>query len=175
MTSPLRKRLRRVPCVELRPASLSVSVSSGRALARPGARPKMIPVPTHMAMVMPNTVKSMFTSRSRGTVCAPIAFNDSIPHSARTTPTTPPISASSTLSVKTCLSNRSGPAPSATRTAISRSRAAARASNIVVRFAHAISRTRKTAASKMNSAECIPPTANCCNGNTSPPKLPSWV
>ena len=171
ITSPLRKRLRRVPWVELRPPSLSASVSSGRALARPGARPKMIPVATQIANVTPRTSTSTFTSRSRGTVCAPIAFNDSIPHSAKTTPMAPPISASSTLSVKTCLNSRSGAAPSATRIAISCSRVAARASNIVVRFAHAIRRTRQTAPSKMSSAGRIPPTAKSCNGNTSPPKL----
>ena len=174
MTKPLRKRLRPVPCVELRPPSLSASVSSGRALARPGTRPKMIPVPTAIASVTPNTPRSTFTSRKRGTVCAPIIFNNSTPHNARRTPATPPISASNTLSVRTCLSNRSGPAPSATRMAISRSRAAARASNIVVRFAQAISRTRKTAQSKMSSAGRIPPTAKSCNGNTSPPKLLSF-
>src|SRR6266566_9791917 len=93
MTRPLRKRLRPVPCVELRPPSLSASVSSGRALARPGTRPKIIPVPTAIASVTPNTPRSTFTSRKRGTVCAPIIFNNSTPHNARRTPATPPISA----------------------------------------------------------------------------------
>ena len=122
ITSALRKRLRLFPAVEPRPPSFKDSVSSGFALAKPGTRPKRIPVPTEIAKVLMRTRRSRLTSRNRGTVCAPMLFRRSTPQTASNTPAIPPRSASITLSVSTCLSTRSGPAPSATRMAISRSR-----------------------------------------------------
>ena len=66
---------------------------------------------------------------------------------ATTMPSTVPMSASSMLSTSSCTTSRRRAAPIARRTAISFSRALARASNRLARFAHAISSTRPVAPS----------------------------
>ena len=72
-TSALRRRLRRRPVVEPRPPSFNASVNSGFPVASAGMRPKTTPVRTATPSVTSRTRRSIFTSASRGTVCAPIA------------------------------------------------------------------------------------------------------
>ena len=85
----------------------------------------------------------------------------------------PPQSERKTLSTRTWRSKRQRPAPRATRIPISRSREAARASIIVVKFAHAIRSTRKTAASKIRSNGFIGPSTTSLSGKAVIPKLSS--
>ena len=63
---------------------------------------------------------------------------------ARPSPPAPPSTASSRLSVSNCLTSRAPPAPSDVRTAISRARAAPRASIRLATLAHAIRRMNST-------------------------------
>ena len=74
-----------------------------------------------------------------------------IPHTANSTPAPPPRSASSTLSVSNCLTMRIRLAPTLRRSAISRLRAAARASSRFATFAQASARINPTSASRINS------------------------
>ena len=67
------------------------------------------------------------------------------PQYANRTPNVPPSTESITLSVKSCRATRARPAPSASRTAISFCRAAARASISPATFAQAISKIMPTA------------------------------
>ena len=151
-------RFRRVPLVAPRPPSFRASVNSGLALAKAGTNPKRIPVTIATTAVTNSTTMSTFASARRGTVRAPILASRSSAQIDKTTPTTAPPIASNTLSVSICRSNRHGPAPSATRMASSRSRALARASNMVARFAHAIRSTPATEPNKIIRPFRIPPT-----------------
>ena len=76
----------------------------------------------------------------------------------------PPRIDNTTLSVSNCRSMRFQPAPSATQIAISRSRDAARASNMVVRFAHAMSKTSVIAPTRIQRPVRIGPTTWSCSG-----------
>ena len=72
-------------------------------------------------------------------------------------PTADAGTASTRLSIASCRATRHRPAPSDSRTAISRCRASARASSRLVTFAHATSRTRPNAATiNANSASTGP-------------------
>src|SRR5256885_4526411 len=82
------------------------------------------------------------------------------PQNASNKPKPPPARESSTLSVSNWRATRSRPAPSATRTAISGCRAAARASRRLATFAQAMSRTNATAPSNTSNAPFTSPT-NC--------------
>ena len=75
---------------------------------------------------------------------------------AKTTPTTPPQTASSALSVSSCRTSRPRPAPSAARIASSRSRPSIRASVRLATFAHAISRTMPVMPSRISSISRAP-------------------
>ena len=66
-------------------------------------------------------------------------------------PSRQPAAESSSDSVSTCRTRRSRPAPSAMRTAISRCRAAPRASNKVATLVHASNKSRLTIAISANS------------------------
>ena len=82
------------------------------------------------------------------------------PHHARSTPSTPPPSASSADSTSTCRISRARLAPSAARTAISRPREAARVSIRLAMSAHAIRRTHATATSSTYSVVSMRPTVS---------------
>ena len=84
-------------------------------------------------------------------------------------PTAPPISASSTPSVRNCRSSRQRPAPSADRIANSFCRDSARASSRLARLAHAISSTNATAPCSTNSAVRMPPTRSSCSPSSRMP------
>ena len=73
-------------------------------------------------------------------------------------PSTPPVPVTTRLSVSSCRSTRSRPAPSAMRTAISRRRTIARASRRLVRFAHAINSTHTAAPNSATSSVRL-----CCD------------
>ena len=96
-------------------------------------------------------------------------FSTRTPASARSNPRPAPRNASNTLSVKNCRVRRKRLAPSASRNAISFSRAAARASSKLATFAQAIRRTKPTAPSRMSNAGLMSPTISSCNGVTVAP------
>ena len=94
-----------------------------------------------------------------------IASSACTPKYPSTSPSTPPASESSTLSVSNCPTMRLRPAPSAARIAISRRRIVARASNKFATFAHAISSTQPTAPSNTSSDVRTSPTTVSLIGN----------
>ena len=87
---------------------------------------------------------------TRGTLSGIEARSTSTAHPATTMAQTVPAAASTRLSIMSWRISRQRLAPSAARTATSRSRALARASSRLAMFAHVISRTRPTAASSIN-------------------------
>ncbi len=167
-TSALRKR--RLPLAGLDsdlPPSLSESFRLSRETCNAGASPKMIPVNTEMPSVHNSTVTFKPTlcrlMRSFGL----IIISALIPNHAKASPRTLPSSASNRLSVSSCLTIRMRRAPSAARTAISFSRAAASDNSRLATFAHAISNTKPTAPSINHNGRFTFP-KNCSrNGNTS--------
>ncbi len=88
-----------------------------------------------------STRQSSRTSSARGRPPGQIATNGRSP-AASNTPSAPPVSPNTALSVRHWRTNRPRPAPSATRMASSRSRETARASSKLATFTHAISSTR---------------------------------
>ena len=79
------------------------------------------------------------------------------------------------LSATNCRTICTRLAPTASRTANSRVRAAERASNRLATFAHEISRTSPAAPSSNISVPPTSPTRNFFNGSTYPPKPRSVV
>jgi len=100
-----------------------------------------------------------WSSSLGGKLLALKATRRSIPHLARTIPSTPPLIASSRLSVIICLTIRVRLAPSAVRNAISLWRDAALTNSKLATFAQAINSTKPTAASRMKSVGLVLPTS----------------
>ena len=99
-----------------------------------------------------NTVPFTPISSARGIDAGSAALRNGTAPYASSTPAAPPLSASIPLSVRTWRAKRCQVAPSARRTAISRSRPNARANSRFAIFAHAISRTNEAADMTSNSA-----------------------
>jgi hypothetical protein len=97
----------------------------------------------------------------------PLARSALTASEASTSPAAPPITESTTLSVSSWRTSRPLPAPNATRTATSRSRAAARASSRLATFAQAMSSTSPTAPLKTRSAGRTSPTRSSFIATTS--------
>ena len=87
----------------------------------------------------------------RGRPAVLIDSSARMPSTPSASPMTPPITDSSTLSVSSCRMMRPRPAPIAARSATSRLRAVARTSSRLATLAHAISRTKATAALRISS------------------------
>src|SRR5581483_9146601 len=117
----------------------------------------------------PSTRASSRTSSSRGRSPGPSASSASTPHAASNTPQTPPATASSRLSVSNCRMTRQRPAPSATRTAISRRRTAPRASSRPATLTHATASTQPTAPSSTKSGRRKSPVSSRMAGMTRAP------
>ena len=83
----------------------------------------------------------------------------------------PPSVARKTLSVRNCRISRRRLAPTARRRAISFLRAMARVKSRFDTFAQAISRTKVTVPSRMNSVDRIGPTTFSCSATTEIPSL----
>ena len=94
----------------------------------------------------------------------------SLPQDASAVPNAPAKSASSKLSVKSCLTTRVLPAPIAVRMAISRPRVVARARRRFATFTQAISSTKPTAIIITTSAGRIAPVSCSCSDFSRTPK-----
>ena len=103
------------------------------------------------ARTRPSSGSDRFTGT--GNAGSAASSSDVMPR-ASATPAAPPITNSSAVSVRSCRTSRARPAPSVTRTAISRRRAVARASSTPATFAHAMTSTIDTSTinSPMNAA-----------------------
>ena len=109
-----------------------------------GSRPKSRQVRRASSAMNENTRQSPATSRNTRSFCvASDATSSRDSHWASTAPAPAPATAISTLSASNWRTIRTRDAPSARRTAISRSRAVARASIRFARFAQAMSRTMR--------------------------------
>src|SRR5262249_777542 len=149
-TSALRNQLVCMPPAP--PPSFNVDCKSTLELCSAGMSPKKTPVKIESAAVKAATRQSRPTSFARGRKLAANTSSASTPHLASAKPRAPPVTANSRLSVSSCLTMRSLPAPSAVRTAISLRREVARASNRLATLAQAISKTKPTANSIASSA-----------------------
>ena len=110
------------------------------------------PATIAIAARTPRVAKSTRTVASSGSLKASSAVSARVATSAMPRPSSAPRPHSSRLSVIACASSRPRPAPSATRTAISCRRLAARASCRLARLAQTISITTPTAASSSSIA-----------------------
>src|SRR5215813_5862474 len=134
---------------------LSEVAKSSFVARHAGASPNSTPVSNETNSV--NASTRQFTLRVTLLGINPVSLSVSatsalLPHMAKSTPTTPPRPASSTLSVNNCRINRPRPAPTASRTVISALREVARASNRLATLAQAIS---STSATTTNSAKIV--------------------
>ena len=100
-----------------------------------------------MKKAKPSTGESNEISWKRETPCGASATSASRTHTAMKTPNAPPSSAMKKLSTRSCRTIWPRLAPTATRMANSRARAAPRAANRLARFAQAMSNTNPTAPS----------------------------
>ena len=143
------RRIRAPPPADARAAgcSRSVEATSARLACNAGASPNSRPVKVESASVK--------TSRRMSSVAAihpPVAFagrmrsSALVVHTETSSPSRPPASAMTRLSIRSCRSSERRAAPNARRMAISRRRDAARASNKLATLAQAISSTKPTSA-----------------------------
>ena len=123
-----------------------VVARSTRDARRAGASPK-----SATAASESNSVNAS-TGRSRGMrpPSAARATRSRLPQLATSSPPAAPTRASTRLSVNNCLTSRPRPAPSASRTPISRPRAMARARRRLATFAQTISSNSETPAIRIN-------------------------
>src|SRR5262245_49405153 len=112
--------------VNPRPSSRSARFKSSRETCAAGARPNSIAATREMPSVKSSAVIFNEIWLRRGTLTRSVFAINRTTHAANVTPTAPPKSAISALSVSNCRINRPRPAPSAARTAISFRRPAAR-------------------------------------------------
>ena len=101
------------------------------------------------------------TSSRRGILAGANAINSRTPPKASAVPAAPPANASTRLSARRDLTSWPRLAPSAARTAVSRSALTARASCRLARLTHAISSTAPTAANSSQSAPLTPDATSC--------------
>ena len=136
------------PAARLRPLDDRVSRRSTRPASHAGATPMPSPASVDAARVNSSTFLSGWTCRS---VESPTPgrkpTSTSTAQDATSTPSTPPAIAMRSVSDSSWRANRRRLAPSARRTERSRCRAAARARNKVLRFAHASTNRTATMAS----------------------------
>ena len=170
-TNALRNGLRVDAVPALRPPSESVSFKSGRDARQAGIIPNTPPVNTEMIAVNPRTVVSTSMRPSIGRNFAAEASMNVVPQTAARTPSVPPASESSKLSVRNWRTSRSRPAPSAARIAISLWRAVERASKRLPTFAHAIRSTNPTAPKSIHNAGRNLPTKSSRNVTRCTPLL----
>src|SRR2546425_8394913 len=144
MTSAARSRCGPCPVPAPGVPSFSESVKSWRAARKAGksrvATAVTIVAPRAKARAQPLT----HTVSSRGNTVGAARLSNAIAEYAATAPSVPPKDASTTLSVRSCLTTRPRPAPKAARMASSSPRAPARASVRFATLTQAIMRTRRS-------------------------------
>ena len=150
------------PITDCAPPSFKPPTTVSRA-ASAGAVPDSMLVRTATPSVNSSTGASRRISRARGVNrAAKLTSKLSVPHENKS-PKAPPISASSELSVSNCRNILTRPAPSAARTASSRSRRTMRERFKFATLAHAISRTKPAAPSStsiVGRALCVSSTSS---------------
>ena len=156
MTKPLCRR-REFPATVRAPARSGCSSSRNRA-RRAGASPKRRPLNRETASANSIACHSSCISSARGKLPGQNSTNGRTPMAASKTPSAPPKSPNTLLSVRHWRTRRPRLAPSATRMAISRSRETARASNRLATFTHAISNAKLTAPINSHSVDLTSPT-----------------
>ena len=139
------RTLRPEPAGDSRAPSFNESRKLLRVAARAGAIPKSKAAKSEIARVNASTVPLTPISPKSGRSCGLIACSAFMPQSARSRPEPPPRNARSMFSVSSWRRMRIRWAPSATRTAISRLRAEARAINRFATLAQTMRRTKPTA------------------------------
>ena len=110
------------------------------------------------------TVKSRRTGAIGGMLVGSSVISARKPPAARARPSIAPSSDSTTLSVSSCRTRRSGAAPIAVRTAISRSRASPRTRSRFATLAHAINNRKPTAPVSSHIAGRTPPRISSSSG-----------
>ena len=146
-------------------ASLSVVFRSVREALQAGTRPNSRPVRIEMPKVKASTGVSTCMCCSMGNMSGTMLRSRRTPHTASASPSAPPPSASTRLSVNNCRMRRRRPAPKAPRMAISLSRVAARARSRLARLAQAISNSTPTAPSRISSTGRMRPANISAMGN----------
>ena len=135
-----------------RPSAFMAAPGATWVARSAGASPNSRQVRRASALVKPSTRASGLRSTNRR--LASVVRNATRPalsQCASTAPAAAPTTASSTLSAISCRTMRPREAPMASRTAISRSRAVARASIRLARFAQAMSSTSAVMTSRTHS------------------------
>ena len=150
----------------LRLPECSDSRRFGDAMRSAGISPNKTPVTTDAPAANRNTGQCSDTSLIRGVSAGSSVTSACNPAAAASSPTSPATAPSTTLSESSCRTSLDPVAPSALRTAISRSRPAARASIRFATFAHAISRISPTAPNSSISRGRISPTSASSSGTT---------
>ncbi len=130
---------------ELRESSLSAETTPAFDAWRAGTRPDSTPATSVSAAVNAITRPSnrRDTLTGSGNAGSRATRSDDIPWPS-SSPAAPPRRNSTIVSVRSCRTSRMRPAPTASRTAISRRRALARANRMPAMFAHAMTSTRDT-------------------------------
>ena len=169
MTNKPRSRFPLLPPPASRPPSFNVSFRFKWEDWRAGARPNPIPVTMATNAVKISTLASMLIVCTCAIVAGMNVFSIRMPPTARSKPNPAPNTASKTLSVRNWRVTRERLAPSASRSAISFCRTAARASSRFATLAQAMRRTNPTAPSKMRSAGLMSPTTSSWSGTTTAP------
>ncbi len=173
-TNALRAQAPRAPIDVPLPPCRRPSTSWTRDTCSAGARPKMRLATSATISAKTKTRPSTRMSSTRGRSAGARAASALTPSCARAMPQIAEAAASTTLSVRSCLMSRDRAAPTAARTTISRSRTVARASRRLATFAHAMTITRLTAASRMKSVCRVPPTSSSWSDTTAA-DLPALV
>src|SRR5438552_2760428 len=166
ITSKPRSRAPLLPSAAPRPPSFSVSLRLKFDACTTDARAKIRPVVSATAAVKMSTFASIPIESACEIVSGINVFRIRRPAIAKIKPTAAPKVARSTLSVRNCLVRRERLAPSASRSAISFCRTAARARRRFATFAHAIRSTNPTAPSSTSNAGRMSPTTSSCSGLT---------
>ena len=160
------------PC-RRRPAGtlpLSAACMSTSLACVIGTSPKTRPTPSESAAETPRTRPSRPMSARRGMSGGATAINVSSPAPASANPATSASDVSTSPSNRNCGRRRHVSAPSARRTATSRRRVVARASNRLAAFAHATSSTSPTAAINTSKAGRTGPNTTVDSGSTKTPR-----
>ena len=151
------------------PPARSAAWTSRAATRHAGSNATTRPATTAVAPANAITLTSMLTSLTRGKSSGAVRTNRLIASHATSSPSAPPIVASNSCSRTTWRTSRSRLAPSAVRTAASRSRPTVRVSDRLARFEHAISTTAAIAPSRSSSPRRARPTIDSSSGVIVPP------
>ena len=162
-----RRRSRLVPAV---PPSLSAFQTAGRATCRAGARPNTSALTTETPIANARTLGLREMRATCSSSAGSAALSASRDQEARSSPVAPPARASSRASVVSWRTRRQREAPRLMRTAISRSRASARASRRWATLTQPMRSTSATAPMRTMRAGRTGRTKSAWSGNTLTPQ-----